>query len=45
MTKRSPPLWLEQQFDRVRLLAEAERARAQAREQFFAFRQYIDPKI
>jgi predicted phage terminase large subunit-like protein len=34
-----PPL------DRARLLAEAERARAQAREEFFAYRQYIDPDI
>ena len=30
-------------LDRVRLLAEAERARAEAREEFFAFRQYLRP--
>ena len=31
------------QIDRMRLLAEAERAQAEAREQFFAFRQYVHP--
>ena len=35
----------ELRLDRVRLLAEAERARAEAREQFFAFRRYIHPDI
>ena len=30
-------------LDRARLLAEAERAQAQAREEFFAFRQYVNP--
>jgi hypothetical protein len=32
-------------LDNVRLLAEAERAQAQAREQFFAFRRYIHPDM
>ena len=35
----------EPRLDRMRLLAEAERAWAQAREEFFAFRQYIRPDI
>ncbi len=30
-------------LDRARLLAEAERAQAEAREEFFAFRQYVNP--
>src|SRR5262245_28660828 len=37
--RRRPPL------DNVRLFAEAERAQAEAREHFFAFRRYIHPDM
>src|SRR5262245_31019291 len=43
MTERPPRRGRETLLDREFLLADAERARAQAREEFFAFREYIRP--